>query len=161
MNENIKTIPIFAGQYEAAENGDIISLKRRQRRALVGKVAKTGYRMVVITIGKKKHYLSVHRLIATAFIPNPNNYREVNHKDGDKLNNRVENLEWVTTYQNQLHAITSGLRPSLKLNFEKAREIRELYATGEYTHAQLAQKFGVKKTQIGYIIQNKRWKTAD
>lgn len=161
MSENKRIIPIFGGIYEATADGEIYSLKRKIRRPLIGKVGASGYRMVVITIGHKKQYHNVHRLIAMAFLPNPNNCREVNHKDGNKLNNSVENLEWVTTRQNQLHAITSGLRPSLKLDFEKAREIRQLYDTGKYTHSQLAEKFGVKKTQIGYIIQNKRWKTVD
>lgn len=161
MNNQIRTIPIFGGAYEAAENGIIYSLKRRERHALIGKVCASGYRMVVITIERKKQYHNVHRLIAMAFLPNPNNCREVNHKDGNKLNNSVENLEWVTTRQNQLHAITSGLRPSLKLDFEKAKEIRRLYASGKYTQTKLAEIFGVKKTQIGYIIQSKRWKTTD
>lgn len=162
MNENnIKIISIFGGAYEAAEDGTIFSRKRRTRRAMVGKVTEAGYRMVVITIEKKKRYYNVHRIIASAFLPNPNNYREVNHKDGNKLNNSVDNLEWVTPHQNQLHAMMSGLKPSLKLDYSKAAEIRRLYATGQYTQCQLAEIFGVKKTQIGYIIQNKRWKTED
>lgn len=160
-NKGIRIIPIFGGAYEAAEDGTIYSSKRRTRRVMVGKVTEAGYRMVVITIEKKKHYYNVHRIIASAFIPNPNNYREVNHKDGNKLNNSVANLEWVTTRQNQLHAMTSGLRPALKLDYTKASEIRRLYATGKYTQCQLAGMFGVKKTQIGYIIHNKRWKTED
>lgn len=156
-----RIIPIFGGAYEATEDGEIYSRKRKNRRLLVGKVGTSGYRMVVITINKTKQYHNVHRLIAKAFIPNPDNCREVNHKDGNKLNNAPANLEWVTTRENQLHAMATGLRPSLKLDFDKAREIRQLYATGEYTHIQLADKFGVKKTQIGYILQNKRWKTED
>ncbi len=133
MNRRIRTIPIFGWAYEAAENGIIYSLKRKKRHALIGKVGKSGYRMVVITIGGKKQYHNVHRLIAIAFVPNPNKYREVNHKDGNKLNNKADNLEWVTTCQNQLHAIKMGLNSSLKLNFEKATEIRRLYATGKYS----------------------------
>lgn len=160
-NKGIRVIPIFGGAYEATEDGNIYSLKRKTRKALIGKVTKAGYKMVVITIANKKHYRNVHRIIAAVFLPNPNNYREVNHKDGNKLNNSVDNLEWVTTRQNQLHAITSGLRPTLKLDFVKAQEIRKLYATRKYTQVQIAELFGVKKTQIGYIIQNKRWKTED
>ena len=60
MSKRIKVIPIFNGQYEAAEDGNIYSLKRKNRRALIGKVGKSGYRMVVITINSKKQLLQKH-----------------------------------------------------------------------------------------------------
>lgn len=55
---------------------------------------------------------SVHRLVATAFIPNPKRLPQVNHLDGNKLNNHVANLEWCDAYDNVMHAIRTGLRPS-------------------------------------------------
>lgn len=63
-----------------------------------------GYRRINVTIGNKKKNLRVHRLVAEAFIPNPNNLPEVNHIDEDKSNNHVDNLEWVTASQNQQHS---------------------------------------------------------
>lgn len=161
MDRRIKTILIFGGDYEASENGTIYSLKRGTRKLLIGKVCASGYRMVVITIGRKKQYHYVHRVIATAFLPNPNKCREVNHKDGNKLNNSANNLEWVTPRQNQLHAINSGLRPELKLDIDKAKEIRRLYATGLYTQRRLAQQFNISKTLVSDIINNKRWITKE
>lgn len=83
--------------------------------------------MIILTISEKKKYVNVHRLIASCFIPNPQNLPEVNHIDGNKLNNQVENLEWVTTRQNQLHAIAMGVSSRLKLSYEKAERIRELF----------------------------------
>lgn len=67
--------------------------------------------------GKAKNYL-LHRLIAKAFIPNPENKAEVNHKDCNKLNNSIENLEWVTRSENQKHSWDSGLRTYRPLHYK-------------------------------------------
>ena len=120
---------------------------------MIGKVGNNGYRMVVLTVDGKKLYPMVHRLVAKAFIPNPQNLREVNHKDGNKLNNSLDNLEWVTTRENQLHARDMGLETKCKINMEIANMIRADVGT----HKELAKKYGLKKTQIGLIRQNKRW----
>jgi hypothetical protein len=63
-----------------------------------------GYEVICLRKNKKNFYKLVHRLVAQAFIPNPKNKREVNHKDGVKTNNNVENLEWTTSSENKLHA---------------------------------------------------------
>lgn len=83
---------------------------------------------------------------------------EVNHIDGDKLNNSANNLEWVSTRQNQLHAVRMGKSHQIKINMATADKIRALYATGHYTQRELARIFGLGKTNIGYIINDKRWK---
>ena len=68
-----------------------------------------GYQRIGVRIKQKLIKISLHRLVAEAFIPNPKNKRCVNHKDGNKLNNNIENLEWVTDKENQKHAIDTGL----------------------------------------------------
>lgn len=67
------------------------------------------YAVVSYMEGGKQKHAYVHRLVATAFVPNPNNYPQVNHKDGDTRNNRAENLEWVTPSMNMRHAYETGL----------------------------------------------------
>jgi len=85
----------------------------------------------------KKYYL-IHRLVAITFIPNPNNYGDVNHIDGNKSNNVVDNLEWCTRSYNIKHAFDTGLNPSKKKiieyinNLEKRVEKLESIASMEY-----------------------------
>ncbi|MGB2525678.1 HNH endonuclease [Flagellimonas sp. SN16] len=73
-------------------------------------VANTGYLSVSFYKEGISHCFLVHRLLAKAFIPNPNNLRCINHKDGNKLNNSLDNLEWCTYSHNNKHAIENGLR---------------------------------------------------
>jgi len=152
----MNVLSLFDGKYEVAEDGKIFS-NVGKRKELKGKISKYGYRMIVLNVNGKKLYPLLHRLIAEAFIPNPNNLPEVNHKDGNKLNNIVDNLEWVTTKQNLIHARDKGLLPTTKINMDIANRIRELYKTEKYSHSELGELFGLKHSQIGYIIQNKRW----
>lgn len=71
-----------------------------------------GYKQVQIMRNNKRYTKYVHRLVAECFIENPNNEPEVNHKDGNKANNKVENLEWCTRSENQKHSYRIGLRPN-------------------------------------------------
>lgn len=152
----MNVLSLFDGKYEITTDGTVYS-NVGVRKPLRGKITKEGYRMVVLTVGGKKIYKNVHRLVAEAFIPNPENLPEVNHIDGIKLNNCVNNLEWVTTRDNQLHARDS-LNPSYcKINMEIAEEIRMRYNSGNISQRMLAEIFDIKKTQVGYIINNKRW----
>jgi hypothetical protein len=145
------------GRYEITSDGHVFSNKNGKKIELVGKVSKTGYRTVLLYINKKRIYKNVHRLIGENFISNPLNKREINHIDGNKLNNSADNLEWVSTRENQIHARNSGLCKSNKIDMNIASKIRELYMTEKYSHRELAKMFGIKKTNVGYIIANKRW----
>ena len=93
--------------YQINEKGEIYS--KKTNKILTGTIYNTGYRMVRLTTSKGKKGYAVHRLVAITFLPNPNNLPVVNHKDGNKLNNNVENLEWVTQSYNRKHASLNNL----------------------------------------------------
>ena len=106
----------------------------------------------------------VHRLVAEAFIQNPDNKEQVNHIDGNKSNNRVDNLEWVTPKENIKHAIDNDLSSikfgsknlSAKLTEDDVRYIRTV-AKKTKTVKELAEQFNVSTTNIYNIINNKKW----
>lgn len=134
MEEIWKAVPNYEGMYEVSSKGRVRSIDRilQTARGLIYKkgnvmhpnVNNSGYYYVCLC-GKQKHwYAKVHRLVAMAFIPNPNNFPEVNHKDGNKLNCSVENLEWCTHSDNHKHSYKMGLS---KLSIaQKAKQKRLL-----------------------------------
>lgn len=149
---------IYGGKYEVSDDGTIYSnVSSHGPKPLVGKVTNWGYRMVVLTVDGKKLYKNVHRLVAEAFIPNPENKRTINHIDGNKLNNCVQNLEWATTRENVCHARDALGTKSAKISMEIANQLRAEYATTHISQRQLAKKYGLQHTEVGYILRNKRW----
>lgn len=113
---------------------------------------------------KTKQNRYIHRLVAQSFIDNPNNYRYVNHINGNKKDNRVENLEWCSAKENTNHAVKKGLiksgelSSSSKLTQIEVDEIRNTYVKGVITYKQLAEKYNVSESHIERIVNNKRWK---
>lgn len=112
-----------------------------------------------VSIGGKTMF--VHRLVAEKYLSNPNNYSQVNHKDGNKENNSVENLEWVNNLQNRIHATKNNLIvygekcPWAKLTENEVREIRK---DKNMSNSSLAKKYNVSRATIRDIKMNKTWK---
>ena len=103
--------------YLISEDGRVYNLKTK--RYLKGHLENTGYISVNLNINNKKKNYALHRLVAQTFLENPDNLPIVNHKDGNKLNNNVENLEWVTQSQNRVHAIETKISQLAKGKREK------------------------------------------
>ena len=113
MGEIWKAIEGTNGRYEVSNTGKVRSLnynKTGKIKELNQKIDKYGYCIVILHMDKKQKYPTVHRLVAKAFIPNPDNLPQVNHIDGNKQNNNVDNLEWCTNSENVQHAFDIGLK---------------------------------------------------
>lgn len=105
--------------YYIKEDGSIWNSKKNL--ILKPRVNK-GYMQIILCKKSKHSTFKIHRLIAIAFIPNPDNKREINHIDGNKLNNNIDNLEWCTRSENNYHASRMGLKPNTLKKIETARK---------------------------------------
>lgn len=110
MKEIWKEIPGYDGDYQVSNLGKVKSLKNGQEKIMNLIKDKGGYLRIGLSKNNNTQICLVHRLVASMFIPNPLMLREVNHIDGDKTNNNVENLEWTTRSENILHAFRLGLK---------------------------------------------------
>ena len=128
-------------------------------RFLKGCIDSYGYRVFKITIDGVQKMFKAHRMVAECFIENPNNKRTVNHKDGDKLNNYVYNLEWNTIDENNLHAKENGLLrvPNRKFSKDEILDIYSLHKSGN-TKTKISQIYKCNDTTVCRIINGKTYK---
>ena len=150
-----------------------VSNHGRVKRLNTGKILQTickstGYNQTNFLINGKRKTIKVHWLVTEAFLGKRPKNLETNHKDGNKRNNHINNLEYVTSSENNKHAYKTGLKkptsPRLgeacnkaKLTRQDVIEIKKLRKKGHTTVA-LGKMFGVSHSAISYIINNRNWK---
>jgi transposase len=163
-NEELKDIHLSFGNYGVTNLGRVVN---RNRFTILKPQIKNQYHQVGLSENKIMKWISVHRLVAFAFITNDNPIEktQVNHIDGNKLNNVVENLEWVTPLENQLHALRTGLKipvrgsqsGTAKLSEKQAVEICELLSKGNRVCDIVRMKEYATKSIVEKIKNKKRW----
>lgn len=144
MQEIWKDIKGFEGRYQVSNYGRVKSLARIVKRGQNGyrniketilsprTDTKRGYQTISIRIHSKRYNLSLHRLVAETFIPNPNNYPVINHIDGNPSNNNVNNLEWCTQSYNVKYSYTNGNAKPTPGCFKKGNIPHNLTKVNQY-----------------------------
>ena len=155
----------YVGSYQISNFGRTKSFFRGKAKILKPFVDKNGYLNVTLGRGNKN---KVHRLVAQAFIPNPDAKPQINHRDGNKMNNHVDNLEWNTSTENNRHAVQIGLMKSgedcldAKLTNEQVAWCRRVHISGdrEFGTNALARKLGVSRSAIYLLLKGKTYKNV-
>lgn len=162
-----KQVKGYEGFYEANEEGVIRSIPRKNTK---GGVLRPGVCRGYLTVGLSKYgkqrSIRAHRVIAETFIDNPNNYSDINHKDGNKKNNKVSNLEWCSHSQNMKHASKIGLlsvesrkgEKNVKAKLTKAKVFEIRRRLKSERNVDLAKEFNVTRQNIRMIKLKKTWK---
>jgi|DEB19_MinimDraft_2_1074335.scaffolds.fasta_scaffold09126_2 hypothetical protein len=168
MIEEWKPVVGFEDYFLISNMGNVFGL--RSSKIIKTQVHKNGRENFSTRIGGRKgkvYCFKVHRLVAEAFISNPDNKRTVNHKDGNPLNNAVNNLEWHTQSENIRHAFDNGLITPLKgekntrakLSWLIVEDIRGRYVPYCKINgaSALSRLYGVDKSTVLKVVSNKTW----
>lgn len=154
--DNWAEIPGFTG-YKVNRFGLVKSFKRYPcGKMLSPQMDKDGYNRITMQQNGKSKALMVHRIVAITFIKNTENYSQINHKDGNKQNNHVDNLEWCTNTFNQRHAWNNDLK-TVRLTTNQVSEIKRFIING-LTNKVLSERYQIDPSLISNIRHNKVWK---
>lgn len=177
--ETWKDVPKYKDCYQASTYGRIKSLSKHKKNGkfshqtneiiLKQSINKYGYNGVCLYKNSKGKFIKVHRLIAIAFLPNPENKPQVNHKDGIKTNNRIENLEWVTNKENFAHAKEIGLlhgcehlkgekNPKAKLKEYEVIFIRRNFDGTTKMRKHFAEIYNLNICTVNRVLCGKYWR---
>lgn len=161
MEEVWKDVIGYDGSYQISNLGRVKSLKHK-KYFILKECDVRGYRRVLLYKNNITQKFPIHRLVALHFLPNPENKPTVNHKDGIKHNNFVDNLEWATFQENERHSFDTLNKSFIgeknnrsKLKSTQILEIRELGK--KMDTSSIASIYGVSKWCIKLIINRKRW----
>lgn len=167
--EIFKDIKGYVGHYKISNFGRCISIKS-SGMIIEWSIGKRGYATVCLSKDNKKKTITVHSLVLSAFVSDRPQGLVVNHKDGDKLNNQLQNLEWVTLKENALHSYyvlgnTAHCTPPrrygadhpISISASQANDIKSAYEQPGSTSRKVAKEFGVSKTTVLAIVKNKHW----
>ena len=160
MKEEWKDIDGYEGSYQVSNLGNIISLENKsnhkQAKCLKCSITKKGYLRAYLYKNKNRRCYFVHRLVAETFIPNPNNLPCINHKDGNKLNNKVDNLEWCTHRDNNIHAFINGLNSTQKAVEKNEKPIILINNNTRYRSMMDAcRQLGLNVTNVSRVCSGK------
>ena len=173
----MKDVVGYEDYFQVTKDGRIWS--KRTNKFLKQTVSKTGYYTISTRIGGRKgtcKCFKVHRLVAEAYIDNPENKPFVNHIDGNKLNNHVSNLEWCTNRENILHALELGLitgdhckgelNSSAKLTNNQVKQIREEFKNHTFKNktefcTEYSKKYNIHRSSMFDLLNNKTYKSVN
>lgn len=149
--EKVKDVQGYEGVYSVTSHGRVWSIRRNKWLSIFR--TGTGYSTVTLCLFGDDEDKKVHRLVGEAFIPNPERKPQINHKNGNKSDCRVCNLEWVTARENIQHAGDKGLNKTFKLSLVEKLLICKMHIILKVKQVHLARRFNVSPPAISYIIK--------
>lgn len=161
-----KTIPNCKGYYQVSDLGVIKSFHNGERVLKQNGIGRNRkYKSVSLKTNNGWKCRQVHRLVAMAFIPNPENKEQINHKDGDPSNNHIDNLEWCDAFENMQHAVKMGLmnnhfgetHANSKFTDVIVKDILKRLGHGEKQH-EIAKEYNVNQSIVSDINTGKSWR---
>lgn len=158
MKEIWKTIPYYSGAYQVSNLGRIKSSKRKTEKILKPLTNSSGYLQVVLSKSGKTKFFLIHRLVARAFLPNPNNLPQINHKNEIKDDNRVENLEWcIPKYNDNYGHHAERIAQKFIPTTQPGRELIKKYLNdNKIKTTDLAKMYGMTKQEVSDYLSGRK-----